>query len=59
MNGRPIARFRTTGECDLVEVMSWSHCDTRDQTGDLGPMVMPLDEALGYVARDPMGCFRH
>ena len=40
-----------------VEVMWWSHRDRWDQIGDFGPMLMPLDEALDYVARDPMGCF--
>jgi len=39
--------------------MWWSHRDRWDQIGDFGPMVMPLDEALDYVAKDPMGCFWH
>ncbi|MBM4069901.1 MAG: DUF3024 domain-containing protein [Planctomycetes bacterium] len=58
-NGKPIARLRPTGKDDQVEVMWWSHRDKWDQIGDFGPMVMPLDEALDYVARDPMGCFWH
>jgi hypothetical protein len=37
----------------------WSHRDKWDQIGDFGPMVMPLDEALAYVAEAPMGCFWH
>lgn len=56
-NGRPVARLRPTGKGDLVEVMWWSHRDQWDQIGDFGPMVMPLDEALEYVAKDPMGIF--
>ena len=56
-NGRPIARLRPTGKSDLVEVMWWSHRDKWEQIGDFGPMVMPLDEALKYVAKDPMGIF--
>jgi Protein of unknown function (DUF3024) len=55
--GRPIARLRPTGKGDQVEVMWWSHRDRWDQIGDFGPMVMPLDEALQFVAKDPMGCF--
>jgi hypothetical protein len=56
-NGRPVARLRPTGKGDSVEIMWWSHRDKWEQIGDFGPFVMPLDEALKYVARDPMGCF--
>lgn len=56
-NGRPVARLRPTRKGDLVEVMWWSHRDQWEQIGDLGPMVMPLDKALEYVAKDPMGIF--
>ena len=56
-NGRPVARLRPAGKGDLVEVMWWSHRDQWDQIGDFGPMVMPLDEALEYVAKDPIGIF--
>jgi len=55
--GRPVARLRPTGKGDQVEVMWWSHRDKWDQIGDFGPMLMSLDEALEYVAKDPMGCF--
>lgn len=58
-SGKPIARLRTAGTGDLVEVMWWSHREKWEQIGDFGPMVMPLDEALEYVAKDPMGCFWH
>ena len=56
-SGRPIARLRPTGKSDLVEVMWWSHRHKWEQIGDFGPVVMPLDEALEYVAKDPMGIF--
>lgn len=55
--GRPIARLRPIGKGDKVEVMWWSHRDKWDQIGDFGPMVMPLEEALDYVAKDPGGFF--
>jgi hypothetical protein len=48
-----------TGEGDRVELLWWSHRDRWDQIGDFGPMVMPLDEALDYIVRDPIGCFWH
>jgi hypothetical protein len=56
-NGRPIARLRPTGEGDRVEILWWSHRDRWEQVGDFGPMVMPLDKALEYVAKNPMGFF--
>ena len=56
-DGRSIARLRPTGKGDRVEVMWWSHRDKWDQIGDFGPMLMTLQEALEYVAKDPMGCF--
>jgi len=58
-NGRPVARLRPTGKGNRVEVMWWSHRDKWDQIGDFGPMNKPLDEALAYIAKDPMGCFWH
>ncbi len=57
--GQAIARLRPTGRGDQVEVMWWSHRDRWDQIGDFGPMVMGFEEALDYIARDPMGCFWH
>ena len=56
-NGRPVARLRPTGKGDLVEVMWWSHRDKWDQIGDCGLMVMSLDKALDYIAKDPIGIF--
>ena len=55
--GAPVARLRPTSQGDKVEVMWWSHRDRWDQIGDFGPMVMPLAEALKFIAKDPMGCF--
>jgi hypothetical protein len=55
--GEPVARLRPTGQGNQVEVMWWSHRDKWEQIGDFGPMVMPLDAALAYVSRDPMGIF--
>jgi len=57
--GQPIARLRPTGKGDQVEVMWWSHRDKWNQIGEFGPMVMPLEDALEYIAKDPLGCFWH
>ena len=55
--GERIARLRSTGKEDMVEILWWSHRGIWDQIGDFGPMVMPLDEALDYISRDPEGIF--
>ena len=44
------------GKGDQVEVMWWSRRDKWDSMGDFR-LLLPLEEALGYVARDPMGRF--
>jgi hypothetical protein len=56
-NGRPIARLRPSGKDDRVEVMWWSHRDKWEQIGDMGPLIMPLEEALIYISKDPVGVF--
>lgn len=58
-NGRPVARLKPMGDGDRVEVMWWSHRNKWEQIGGMGRMVMPLDEALNFIARDPCGCFWH
>ena len=58
-NGHPIARLRPTGDGDRVEVMRRSHRGKWEEIGDFGPMVMPVNDALDYIARDPCGCFWH
>jgi hypothetical protein len=55
--GGPVARLRPTGQGNQVEVMWWSHRGKWDQIADFGPVVMPLDKALEYVAKDPEDIF--
>ncbi len=55
--GRPIARLRPSGKDDLVEIMWWSHRGKWERIGSFGPMTMPLEAALKYIAKDPMGIF--
>ena len=52
----PIARLRLTGNDDEVEVLWWSHRDKWESIGEFGGVILPLDEALEYVAEDPSGC---
>ena len=48
-SGMPIARLRPTGKGDKVEVLWWSR-DRWQSVGDFGGVILPLDEALEYVA---------
>jgi hypothetical protein len=56
-NGCPIARLRPSEKEDLVEILWWSHRGKWERIGDMGPMTMPLEAALKYIAKDPMGIF--
>jgi hypothetical protein len=57
--GEPLARLRPTGAKDMVEVLCWGYRERWEPIGDFGGILMPLDEALVYIAEDPMGCFWH
>ena len=39
------------------ELQKNARAQLRDQIGDFGPMLMPLEKALDYIAEDPMGFF--
>ncbi len=55
--GEPVARLLPTGKKDRVKIMWWSHRGKWDQIGELDSTT--LDEALNYIARDPIGVFWH
>lgn len=55
--GEPIARLRPRPDGRFA-VRYWSVFHERWQTvGDFGDVVLGLDDALEYIARDPMSCF--
>jgi hypothetical protein len=55
--GDPVARLRPRGE-HRYAVLYWSRFSDRWRTiGDFGDMILNLDDALDFIARDPMGCF--
>jgi hypothetical protein len=56
--GDPLARLRPVGQDDRFEVLWWSHRDRWEPVGVFG-VVLPLDEALDFIASDPQGCFWH
>jgi hypothetical protein len=49
--GGPVARLRPTGGGDRVQVLWWRR-DAWGAPGDFGPVIMPLDEALAFVASE-------
>ena len=49
--GGPVARFRPTGEADRVQVLWWRR-EAWAAPGDFGAVIMPLDDALAYVASE-------
>jgi hypothetical protein len=49
--GGPVARLRPTGQDDEVQVLWWRN-DAWAAPGDFGPVVMPLDQALQFIATE-------
>ncbi len=56
--GHPLARLRPLGTEDSFEVLCWVHSTQRwRKVGEFGGMILPLDDALDFIAEDPMDCF--
>ena len=54
----PIARLRPKDPSGKYEVLYWSaDTDRWRAVGENGGTVLPLDEALDFIAADPMDCF--
>lgn len=54
----PVARLRPKQTGDRFEVLYWSrYRDRWRPVGPFGGMVLALDDALEFIASDPMGCF--
>ncbi len=52
-SGAPVARLRPTGQQDRVEVFYWSLWKERwTSGGPLGRTVLPLDDALRFIASE-------
>ena len=49
--GGQVARLRPTGKIDDVQVLWWRR-DAWGMPGDFGPVIMPLDQALRFVATE-------
>lgn len=52
-SGTQVARLRPTGRNDRVEVLYWSlWAETWKPAGPFGRTVLPLDEALQFIAAE-------
>jgi hypothetical protein len=51
--GRPLARLRLTGHADTVEILFPASHGWRP-VGDFGGIVLPVDQAIRYVADNLM-----
>ena len=49
--GGPVARLVPTGEEDRVQVLWWRR-GRWDVPGDFGPVILPLEAALDFVATE-------
>jgi hypothetical protein len=49
--GGPVARLRPTGQDDRVQVLWWQR-EAWAAPGDFGPVIMPLDQALEFIASE-------
>jgi len=53
LSGAPVARLRPTGRIDSVEVLHWSARQERwAATGPFGRTILPIDEALHFIAQE-------
>ncbi len=57
-SGTPLARLRPKDADGKYEVLYWSaDTDRWRAVGTLGGTILALDEALDFIATDPMECF--
>jgi hypothetical protein len=57
-SGIPVARLRPREDKGQYEVLYWSpDTDRWRSVGLLGGTILSLDEALDFIAADPMECF--
>jgi hypothetical protein len=52
--GAPIARLKPVGESGRMRVLYWSHRDRWADAAPLGGIILPLDDALEFIANEPV-----
>jgi hypothetical protein len=56
--GKPVARLRAKDNKGHFEVLYWNPFTGRwRQVGEFGGTILSLDDALEFIAEDPMDCF--
>lgn len=53
-NEAPIARLKPTGTDDEFKIAYWSHRRKWEDSDDMGGCLLPLDQALNYVANSSL-----
>lgn len=51
--GAPIARLKPIGKSDHMRVLYWSHRDRWADAAPLGGIILTLDDALEFIAKEP------
>jgi hypothetical protein len=49
--GRPVARLRPIGQDDQVQVLWWRR-EAWGDPGDFAPVILPLEQALEFIATE-------
>lgn len=52
--GAPIARLKPVDQSDRMRVLYWSHRDRWADAAPLGGIILPLDDALEFIANEPV-----
>jgi len=59
-NAQPVARLRPRETGNRFEILYRSRCGDRwKPVAPFGAMFLSLEDALQFIASDPMGCFWH
>ena len=51
--GAPIARLKPVDDTDTMRILYWSHRNRWAEFGPFGGTILPLDEALACIAKNP------
>lgn len=52
--GAPIARLKPIDNGERMRILYWSYRNRWDDAGPLGGIFLPLDNALEFIAREPV-----
>ena len=52
--GAPTARLKPVDQSDRMRVLYWSHRDRWADAAPLGGIILPLEDALKFIANEPV-----